>query len=66
MIVPNEFFMTRSDGVNLYRTYSDQKLIIRKVGTDEIYDEAIDVEGAPYVYEETDQPIVEENEGGEK
>ena len=65
-MIVKEFYETRSDGVNLYRTYSDQKLIIRKVGTDEVYDEAIDVEGAPYVYEETDQPIVEENEGGAK
>lgn len=30
---------------------------IRKVGTSEIYDEAIDVEGAPFKYEETDEPI---------
>ena len=30
---------------------------IHKVGTDEYYDDAIDVEGAPFVYEETDIPI---------
>ena len=30
---------------------------IHKVGTDEYYDEAIDVENAPFVYEETDIPI---------
>ena len=59
-MIIREFYRTRKDGVNLYRTYSDQKVMIRKVGTDEVYDEAIDVEGAPYVYEETDQPIVEE------
>jgi hypothetical protein len=59
-MIVKEFYETRSDGVNLYRTYSDQKLIIRKVGTDEVYDEAIDIETAPYVYEETDQTIREE------
>ena len=59
-MIIREFYRTRKDGVNLYRTYSDNKVMIQKVGTDEIYDEAIDVEGAPYVYEETDQPIVEE------
>lgn len=32
-------------------------LQIRKVGTDEIYDEAIDVEGIGYTYTETDTPI---------
>lgn len=39
------------------RTYSDKKLYIRKVGTDEIYSEAIDVEHAPYKYVETDIEI---------
>ena len=59
-MIIREYYTTRKDGVNLYRTYSDNKVMIRKVGTDEIYDEAIDIETAPYVYEETDQPIVEE------
>ena len=53
-IIVKEFYRTRQDGVNLYRTYSDKGLQIRKVGTDEVYDEAIDVEDAPYTYEETD------------
>jgi len=45
------------EGVTLNRTYSDQELKIRKVGTDEVYNEAVDVDGAPFEYEETDQPI---------
>lgn len=52
-----EFYATRKDGVNLYRTYSKNNVMIKKVGTDEIYDEAIDVEDAPYEYEETDIPV---------
>ena len=38
----------------LIRTYSDADLQIRKVGTDEVYEngEAIDVEGVGYTYEE--------------
>lgn len=48
-----EFYKIREDGVNLYRTYSDQNYKIQKVGTDEIYDEAVDIENAPYTYEET-------------
>ena len=56
-MVVKEFFRTREDGVNLYRTYSDAEVKIRKVGTDEVYDEAIDIEGAAYTYEETDIPI---------
>jgi formylmethanofuran dehydrogenase subunit E-like metal-binding protein len=56
-MIVKEFYTTREDGVNLYITYSDLNLKIRKVGTDEIYDEAIDVEGATFTYEETDIPI---------
>ena len=61
-MIVKEFYTQRKDGVNLYRTYSDADLKIRKVGTDEIYDEAIDIEGAPYTYEETDMPIEIEEE----
>lgn len=32
---------------------------IRKVGTSEVYDEAIDIEGAPFEYEETIEKPVE-------
>lgn len=59
-MVIREFYGTRKDGINLYKHYSDQDLKIRKVGTDEIYDEAIDIESAPYTYSETDIPIEEE------
>lgn len=60
-MVVKEYYATRKkDGVNLYRTYSNEGLKIKKVGTDEVYDEAIDIEGAPYVYIETDEPIDKE------
>lgn len=61
-MIVTEFYRTRTDGVNLYRTYSDEKLMIKKVGTDEIYSDAVDVESAPYSYVETDIPIPEEPE----
>lgn len=51
------FYATRKDGVNLYRTYSTEGLQIRKIGTEEIYDEAVDIENAPYTYEETNIPV---------
>lgn len=60
-MIVREFYKTREDGVRLYRTYSDEGLMIQKVGTDELYYEAIDVEGAPFTYEETDVPIEEES-----
>lgn len=56
-MLKREFYMTRSDGVNLYRTYSDEDFKIHKVGTNEIYDEAIDIENASYAYEETEERL---------
>lgn len=53
-MIIREFYSTRKDGINLYRTYSDKNVQIKKIGTNEIYYEAIDIEGAPYQYEETD------------
>lgn len=59
-MIIKEFFRERIDGIKLYRSYSDKNVYIRKVGTEEEYSEAIDVENAPYTYEETDKPIEEE------
>ena len=52
-----EFFETREDGVNLYRTYSDQGFMLRQIETGVLYSEAIDIEGTSYTYEETNEPI---------
>ena len=54
MIVKEEY-KTRSDGVKLFRTYSDanRKLIQNETGI--VYAEAIDVENAPYTYCESDE-----------
>ena len=59
-MIIKEYFTTRKDGVKLYKTYSDEGFDIRKIGTEEVYDEAIDVENAPYQYEETETTILEE------
>lgn len=56
-MIKTEYYMTRADGVELNRTYSDNGMKIRKAGTDEVYDEAVDVKGAGYQYEETDTPV---------
>lgn len=54
-MVKTEFYMTRSDGVSLYRTYSDQgRMIIRNDGVE--YGEAVDVENSSYTYIEGDYP----------
>lgn len=61
-MIVKEFYAQRKDGVNLYKTYSNEGYMIQKVGTNEVYEEAIDVESAPYQYIETDQKIEHENE----
>ncbi len=58
-----EFLKTRSDGVKLYKTYSDNGVFIKNKNTDELYDEAIDIEDSNNKYEETDINI--ENDGEE-
>jgi hypothetical protein len=81
-----KFFMTRDDGVNLYRRIDalvnennepidetgrvlkdEEELVptgykIHKIGTEEYYDEAIDVENTPFKYEETTIPIEQPEE----
>ena len=56
-MIVREFYKTREDGVNLYRTYSDEGYYILQTQTGIEYSEAIDVENAPYVYMETDKLI---------
>lgn len=56
-MIVKEIYRIREDGKPLIKTYSDLKKIIRKIGTDELYSEAIDV--LDYEYEETDQLIEE-------
>jgi hypothetical protein len=61
-MIRREFFRIREDGVVLYRTYSDANLYIRKVGTNEVYSDAVDVSNASYTYEETSKAIGEEED----
>ena len=64
--VTGVYYKTRSDGVKLFRfaapnsktgdEWDSPKFKIRQDQTGTLYDEAIDVEGAPYTYTETDIP----------
>lgn len=56
-MIIREFYRQRKDGVNLYRTFSDKNVFIKQNETGIEYEEAIDVENAPYTYSETDKPI---------
>ena len=69
MIIPIHY-ATRADGVNLIQRFSGVKLedgtvlrtnfMLHKIGTDEYYADPIDVEDAPWEYEETDIPVEQE------
>lgn len=61
-MIKKELFRERSDGVKLYRTYSDENYRIKQIETGNIYDEAIDVEDANYTYVETNEKIEESEE----
>lgn len=60
-MIVKEFYCTRDDGVNLYITKSLDGLMIRNVDTDEVFSEAIDIEGATHVYEEIEKEEDDEN-----
>ena len=60
-MVITEFYKTRFDRVNLYRTYSDQgRILIRNDGIE--YSEAIDIENSGYTYIEGDITIEDTTE----
>jgi hypothetical protein len=56
-MIIKEFLETRKDGVNLYRYYSDKGVMLRQIETGILYGEPIDIEGAPFTYEETNELI---------
>lgn len=61
-MIVREFYETRSDGVRLFKTYSDSGLMIRQNESGNIYSEAVDVENAPFTYSETDEKIETDND----
>lgn len=63
-MIVKEFFKTRSDGVKLYRTYSDAGKSIVQNETGAIYSEAIDIEGASYTYTETELEMKDGDNNG--
>lgn len=52
-MIITEFYKTRRDVVNLYRTYSDEhRTVVREDGA--VFEEAIDVENSGHTYVEGD------------
>lgn len=62
-MIQKELYMTRSDGVKLYRSYSDAGKDLLQAETGAVYSEAIDVESAAYTYQEVDREETETDEG---
>ena len=61
MAIITEYYTTRTDGVVLNRTYSDQNMMIERDGVR--YSEAVDPAELNRQYIETDEPIeIEEPE----
>lgn len=54
-MIQKELFMTRKDGIKLYKTYSDEDFYIIQNETGYKYIAAIDVENAEYTYSESDE-----------
>ena len=60
-MIKTEFYLTREDNVNLYRTYSDENMLIENQNGVQ-YAEAIDIENSGNTYTETTTPIPIEEE----
>lgn len=55
-MIVKEFYRVREDGINLFRTYSNNnKMVVRNDGIE--YVEAIDIEDSNYTYNESEKDI---------
>lgn len=61
-MIIKEYLRTREDGVNLYKTESNDGFYILQNETGIKYTVAIDVETANYTYSETDEKIEKDEE----
>lgn len=61
-MIKRDLYYTRPDGINLYKTYSDENYYIEQEQTGIKYKSAIDVENTLYTYIETNIPIPEHKE----
>ena len=59
-MIIKEFYQERTDGVKLYKIYSDKDVLLRQIETGHLYSMAIDIEDSPYTYEETTEPVERE------
>lgn len=65
MAIIEDILSTDENGVSLIKRYSDQGFLLLQLDTGEMYGEAIDLNTANKVYEETDIPMEKDNEENE-
>ena len=63
-MIKTEFYLTRGDGVKLYRTYSTLGKMIERNGV--LYSEAVDPEGTNRIYTESDATNEEDEVSAEE
>ena len=61
-MIITEFYKVREDGVDLYRTYSDQGVMIHCNEDGHDYQEAVNIQNRGYTFYETDIPIEPDRE----
>ena len=58
MAIIREYYGKGLNDIDLFRTYSDENKFIRKVGTNEFYEDAVDEEDTDFEYVETNEEII--------
>ena len=62
-MIQTKYHRTRQDGVKLFITTTDKgDYYLKQIPTGILYCNPVDVEGAPYTYEETDIPVKKEEQ----
>lgn len=61
-MIIKQLYKIRSDGVNLYKSYSDEGKMLLQNETGNKYDIAIDTENATYTYTEIDGDTISAEE----
>ena len=56
-MIKHEFYCRRKDGIELYKTFSDEEYYIRQEDTGNIYEVAIDPGDTTHTYIETEDKI---------
>jgi hypothetical protein len=56
-MIKHEFYCRRKDGIELYKTFSDEEYYIRQEDTGNIYEVAIDPSDTTHTYIETEDKI---------